>query len=152
VSCLRLLLLITFYIVIAHPSDLPTIEYDFLAMRLSLLDLLVPFVKIDLQLHRVLLTNHGIQALPEIVRLVHGHPCTIVTQALLRLIRLAGLIHGHVLDLRCPHELRSLGAPVKGPRRRCNLLGSTLEGPALYQFSDEAISPFLDLLRALVNG
>ena len=103
-SCLRLLLLITFYIVIAHPSDLPTIEYDFLAMWLSLLDLLVPFVEIDLQLHRVFLTNHGIQALPEIVRLVHGHPSTVVTQALLRLIRLAGLIHGHVLDLRGPHE------------------------------------------------
>jgi hypothetical protein len=26
------------------------------------------------------------------------------------------LIHGHVLYLRCPHELRSLGAPIKGPR------------------------------------
>ena len=124
-SCLRRWL-IPFNIIIAHPSDLPTIEYDFLAMWLSLLDLLVPFIEIDLQLHRVFLTNHGIQALPEIVRLVHDHPSTIVTQALLGLIRLAGLIHGHVLDLRCPHELRSLGAPIKGPGCSCRLLGSAL--------------------------
>ena len=124
-SCLRLLL-IPFNIVIAHPSDLPTIEYNFLAMRLGFLGLLVPFVKIDIQLHRVLLTYHGIEALPEIVRLVHGHPSTVVAHAFLGFIRLAGLIHGHVLDLRCPHELRSLGAPVKGPGCSCRLLGSAL--------------------------
>ena len=125
-SCLRLLLQIAFNIIIAHPSDLPTIEYDFLAMWLGLLDLLIPFVKIDIQLHWVLLTNHGIKALPEIVRLVHGHPSTVVTHAFLGLIRLARLIHGHVLDLRCPHKLRSLGAPVKGPSCSCRLLSSAL--------------------------
>lgn len=87
-SCLRLLL-IPFNIIIAHPSDLSAVEYDFLAMRLNLLDLLVPFVKIDIQLYRMLLTNHGIEALPEIVRLVQGDPSTVVTHAFLGFIRLA---------------------------------------------------------------
>jgi hypothetical protein len=124
VSCMRLLN--TFYIIIAHSSDLPTIVYYFLAMMLSILNLLVSFVKIDLQLHWVLLTNHGIEALPEIVRLVHGHPSTVVTHALPGLIRFAGLIHSQVLDLGCPPELGPLGAPVKSPRSRYRLLSTTL--------------------------
>ena len=119
-------LLITFYIIIAHSSDLPTIVYNFIAMMLSILDMLVRFVKIELQLQWVLLTNHCIEALSEIVRLVHWHPSTVVNNALPGIIRLAGLIHGHVLDLGCPPELRPLGAPVESPCCSCRLLSTTL--------------------------